>query len=97
MTWMEMDEIRRTLTRATFYPESLTPAILQLCNEWEENRAIIEYLALESGIDGLGDAERDRHEYTIEVCDECGHDEPTVEDAVEGFRRMALEAVKKQA
>ncbi len=43
---------------------------------------------MEEGPDGFMHVTKDRYEYAAEVADEEGHDEPTPEDELEGFRRM---------
>ena len=43
---------------------------------------------LMSQIDGFCSIEKDRHDFAIEVATEEGRDEPTLEDEINGFRRL---------
>ena len=47
-------------------------------------------------LDGFVSVPMDRYEYACEVAQERGHDEPTEDDELEGFRRLIDAAIAKE-
>jgi hypothetical protein len=55
----------------------------------------LRYLFESSGIEGFVHVELDLYDYALQIADERGHDEPTVDDDFDGFRRLIDAAMKE--
>ena len=48
----------------------------------------LRYILENEVLDGFVNIQKDRYDYAMDVANELGHEEPTKDDELEGFRRL---------
>lgn len=79
---------------AALYDQSAIDALQARIAELEKDARRLGYLLTK--IEGFMLVKKDRHEFACDVALERGHDEPTREDELIGFRRLIDAAIAKE-